>query len=236
MGKTKKELEEALQAERSRADEAERAYNELHRQALEDITATAAYKEKMQQAEAERRLAEAGRDRYITTRAKLERLQEENARLTAGYKPGTMTADQADRLQAENARLKGMVAELRAQVQDLLSLLAHDAQAAPHTAGKNKVLEIPNAPKRGRRRKIDTETRAYIHELAKATDGSGRRVNSLQSIATITGVSKTQVYTILQEPAPAGRWYSPDGSGRQYFASYREAIRSKQAIHFEEGA
>lgn len=94
---------------------------------------------------------------------------------------------------------------------------------------------LPDKPKRGRKPKADPETRAYIHALRAAVDGEGRPYNSLSQIAEHTGVSKTQVFAILQEPEPVGRWFSTkkDGS-RVYYKDYRSAIRSKNDIHFEE--
>lgn len=89
--------------------------------------------------------------------------------------------------------------------------------------------------KRGRRPKASIETRAEIHELRKSKDGDGNYVHSLQDIADQTGMSKTQVFTILKEPEPAGRWYSQDKDGtRQYFPDYRTALKSNSSdIHFE---
>lgn len=93
---------------------------------------------------------------------------------------------------------------------------------------------LPDKPKRGRKPKADPETRAYIHALRAAVDGEGRPYNSLSQIAEHTGISKTQVFAILQEPEPVGKWYSTkkDGS-RVYYKDYRSAIRSKNDIHFD---
>ena len=106
-------------------------------------------------------------------------------------------------------------------------------EQSPATASPESVI-LPDKPKRGRKPKIDTETKAYIHALRAAVDGSGRPYNSLAQIAEHTGISKTQVYAILQEPVPVGKWYSTkkDGS-RIYYKDYRSAIRSGNDIHFE---
>lgn len=86
---------------------------------------------------------------------------------------------------------------------------------------------IPNVPKRGAKRKADDTTRQYIHELRRYN-------NSLQAIADETGMSKTQVHTILKEPEQPGRWYSVDADGgRKYYSDYDTAIRSKKKIMYE---
>lgn len=86
---------------------------------------------------------------------------------------------------------------------------------------------IPNAPKRGAKRKADDTTRQYIHELRKYN-------NSLQAIADETGMSKTQVHAILKEPEQPGRWYSVEADGnRKYYSDYDKAIRSKKEIMYE---
>lgn len=89
-----------------------------------------------------------------------------------------------------------------------------------------RLTAIHGSPQRGARRKADIETRQYIHELRKYK-------NSLQAIANVTGMSKTQVYAILQEPEAAGRWYSGSGDSKTYYADYAAAIQSRKDIHFE---
>lgn len=96
-----------------------------------------------------------------------------------------------------------------------------------------RVTVIPDQPKRGRKRTINTETRQYIHELAKIKNKEGQPVNSLGSIASITGTSKTAVYQILQEPEIPGRWYSIKNGERKYYDDYTAAVQSKKDIHFQ---
>lgn len=126
---------------------------------------------------------------------------------------------------------KNEIASLREQ---LTERLTEQQEQSPETASPERMI-LPDKPKRGRKPKIDTETKAYIHALRAAVDGSGRPYNSLAQIAEHTGISKTQVFDILKEPSPVGKWYSTKKDGSKvYYENYRSAIRSGNDIHFEE--
>ena len=86
---------------------------------------------------------------------------------------------------------------------------------------------IVKSHKKGAPRKADNETRQYARELRKLG-------HSMQSIADIIGLSKTQTFEILKEPDLTGKWYSDENDNIKYFDSYIDAVTSGcKKIHFE---
>ena len=122
------------------------------------------------------------------------------------------------------------LAELKLQAAQ--ETIAHQAETIKRLSENNteriteQITAVPEAHKRGARRKADETTRQIIHELRK--HGS-----SLQTIADAVSMSKTQVHAILKEPEKPGRWYTVRDGSRFYFIGYSEAARSRAKIYYE---
>ena len=239
---TKRDLENLLREAKAKADTMMQRYYNLDKQVQADVRQSDTYKAIIREAEAERKLAAVTNENYVFLSGKVSHLEQENRKLAAGIMPGTYTgADHAivERLEAENARLKGENEGLRIQLEAMKQLLANDGSSpiSKTEQSTERFAVVPNARKRGRKPKADPEIRQYIHELYKITDINGKRQNSMGSISNLVGLSKTQVFAIINEPEQPGKWYSEDHGNRVYYDSYSEAYRASIAnglsIHFQ---
>ena len=134
-------------------------------------------------------------------------------------------------LEKEIGRLKQALAEERTENNRLRMELQRIRETNSQGITVTEQITERRQRTRGAPRKADPERRQYIRELRKIG-------HSLQSIADAAGMSKTQVFAIVQETDTPGRWYSqdPDGS-RTYYQSYLDAVSSGcRKIHFEQEA
>lgn len=133
-------------------------------------------------------------------------------------------------LEKEIGRLKQTLAEERAENNRLRMELQRIRETDSQGIAVTEQITERRQKTRGAPRKADPERRQYIRELRKIG-------HSLQSIADAAGMSKTQVFAIVQEPDTPGRWYSLDTGSRTYYQSYLDAVSSGcRKIHFEQEA
>lgn len=198
LAQQKKDLEERLKIAYEANDSLYKTISELKKQLSQGIESSPVYQQALKDAEAARNDCEIWKDLYEGVSEKYEQLKVEH--------------------QKERERIDHL-SEMHGEI-------SSENTAVVGERNTERYIKIPNAPKRGAKRKADAETRQYIHELRKCK-------NSLQAIADLTGMSKTQVHTILKEPEYQGQWYSMENGQRVYYADYPAAANSGKEIHFE---